>query len=199
MPTRSTRAGKAKQTDMSARIGGRTVEPALPIVDTSLPTPSEVSFDASLAKFCKERIELEPTDGIQRRERVLSKMGDLCRDWIRTVCRNRGLSREIVSSAGGQLFTSGSYRLGVHEPGADIDTILVAPNTCTRSDFFGNGAATEEEPNKRDPESLAERLRRHPDVTNFVPVEGAAVPLLQFDMEGVVSEEHPCGNRFIRR
>jgi poly(A) polymerase len=32
---------------------------------------------------------------------------------------------------------------------------------------------------------LAERIKRHPDVTNFVPVEGAAVPLLTFDWEGI--------------
>lgn len=37
----------------------------------------------------------------------------------------------------------------------------------------------------RDPDSLAERIRRHPDVTNFVPVENAAVPILTFDWEGI--------------
>jgi poly(A) polymerase len=74
----------------------------------------------------------------------------------------------------------------VHEPGADIDTILVAPNMCTRQDFFG--AVLEEREDGtvvRDPESLAERIRAHPDVTNFVPVEGAMIPLLTFDWEGV--------------
>ena len=77
-----------------------------------------------------------------------------------------------------------SSLLGVHEPGADIDTILVAPNMCRRNDFFGTSTVTEENPH-RDPNSLAERIRRHPDVTNFVPVEGAAVPILTFDWEGI--------------
>jgi poly(A) polymerase len=53
------------------------------------------------------------------------------REWIRSVCTKRGLPQDVIDSADGQLFTSGSYRLGVHEPGADIDTILVAPNMCT--------------------------------------------------------------------
>ena len=167
--------------DMSTKIGGRIVQPALPVVGTNPPTGEELTFTASLQKYCDENIPLESREGIQRRERALNKIGQLSREWIRSVCRKKGFTPEVVESAGGQLFTSGSYRLGVHEPGADIDTILVAPNMCTREDFFGGLM----ENDTRDPSSLSERIRRHPDVTNFVPVEGAAVPLLTFDWEGV--------------
>lgn len=171
---------------MSTRVGGRVVTPALPVVDGSDPTPIEVGFNESLKQYTSENIPLESKDGIQRRERALNRMGVLSRDWIRSVCIRKGLPSDVVDTAGGQLFTSGSYRLGVHEPGADIDTIVVAPNVCTRQDFFG--AVVEEREDGtvvRDPESLAERIRTHPDVTNFVPVEGAAIPILTFDWEGV--------------
>lgn len=138
---------------------------------------------------------------------------------MKGVAVKKGLNRDAVEGAGGELFTSGSYRLGVHEPGADIgtlwsacvasfersqllplslsllctspDTIAVAPNICTREDFFGSGYAPpngmddDEDGPTRDPGSLAERIRRHPDVTNFVPVENAAVPILTFDWEGI--------------
>ena len=173
---------------LSPKIGGRIVRPEYSMVDGSPPNALEKSFDASLQAFVKDNVPLEETEGIQRRERVLNRMGTLCRDWIKSVCVKRGLSKEVVAAAGGQLFTSGSYRLGVHEPGADIDTILVVPNVCTKADFFGTFPVDESNPdqqNLRDPDSLAERIRRHPDVTNFVPVEGAAVPLLTFDWEGV--------------
>jgi poly(A) polymerase len=73
---------------------------------------------------------------------------------------------------------------GIHEPSADIDCILVAPHMCRRNDFFGTSTITESNPN-RDPNSLAERIRRQPDVTNLVPIEGAAVPILTFDWEGI--------------
>jgi poly(A) polymerase Pap1 len=177
---------------LSPKIGGRVVSPNFPVVDGSPPSELDKSFDESLQAYVKENIPLESTEGIQRRERVLNRMGALSRDWIRSVCIKRGLSKDVVDAAGGQLFTSGSYRLGVHEPGADIDTILVVPNVCTKQDFFGTMPAIDDNNNDndseqplRDPDSLAERIRRHPDVTNFVPIEGAAVPVLTFDWEGI--------------
>ena len=176
------------KSDLSTKIGGRVVHPAFPVVDESLPTSLELSFDASLRGFTSEHVPLETTEGIKRREQALSKMGSLCRDWIKSVCIKRGLPPNAINAAGGQLFTSGSYRLGVHEPGADIDTILVAPNSCTRQDFFGTLPVDDSQPdqaNLRDPSSLAERIRRHPAVTNFVPVETAAVPILTFDWDGI--------------
>ena len=174
---------KKPQIDMSTKIGGRVVQPALPVVDSSPPTAAELSFQKSLEEYTKENIPLESTEGIQTRERVLNRMGAVCREWIKGVCHKRGLPPDVIASAGGSLFTSGSYRLGVHEPGADIDTILVAPFMCSRTDFFGE--ILNEETGLRDPDSLAERIRRHPDVTNFVPVENAAVPILTFDWEGI--------------
>ena len=183
------------QIDLSTVVGGRTVTPALPIVDGSSPTPAELSFQSTLQKFVDGNITLESDEGIKTRERVLVQMGRLHREWVRSVALKRGLSPDAADSAGGELYTSESYRLGVHEPGADIDTIAVAPSFCGRDDFFGSnyvppGDAMDEGDEDdaeqvRDPDSLAERIRREPNVTNFVPVENAAVPILTFDWEGI--------------
>ncbi|KAL3804232.1 hypothetical protein ACHAW5_011152 [Stephanodiscus triporus] len=187
--------------DLTATIGGRTVSPALPIVDGSPPSQIEMSLQSSLDAYVSSHVPIESGDGIRAREGVLVELGRLHREWVRCVAMRAGLNRDAVDGAGGELFTSGSYRLGVHEPGADIDCIAVAPSFCTREDFFGSGYVPpggkggggseyddeydDEGVIRRDPDSLAERIRRHPDVSNFVPVENAAVPILTFDWEGV--------------
>jgi poly(A) polymerase len=123
--------------EMSTKVGGRVFQPALPVVDGSYPTEQEKGFQKILDVFVKDNIPLESVEGIRSRERVLNHLGELCRNWIRSVCTQKGMPPDVVEGAGGQLYTSGSYRLGVHEPGADIDCILVAPSMCSRQDFFG--------------------------------------------------------------
>jgi hypothetical protein len=120
----------SKATDMSVKVGGRVFQPALPVVDGAPSSPLELAFHRTLEAYTSENIPLETKAGMETRERVLNQMRQVCRDWIRFECTSKGLPADVVEAAGGQLFTSGSYRLNVAEPGADID--------CVRSILLGD-------------------------------------------------------------
>ena len=58
------------------------------------------------------------------------------KDFVKRIASERGLPEGAVNAAGGKIFTFGSYRLGVHGPGSDIDTLCVVPRHVSREDFF---------------------------------------------------------------
>jgi len=73
------------------------------------------------------------------RERILAKLNELVRLWIKDVGRQLGKDEETVEHSGGKVFTFGSYRLGVHAPNTDIDALCVAPRHVDRDKhFFGS-------------------------------------------------------------
>lgn len=67
---------------------------------------------------------------------MLGRVAALVKRFVRTVSLSRGLSEAAANAAGGKIFTFGSYRLGVHGPGSDIDTLCVVPKHVSREDFF---------------------------------------------------------------
>lgn len=116
-------------------------------------------------------IQQESEEESIRRSQVLSEVKVIFMDWVKYVAVEVvHLPEEEAMDVGGELFVSGSHKLNVREPGADIDTICVAPNFCLREHFFT---------------SLKDRLLAHPDVTNLTSVESAKVPLITFDFREV--------------
>lgn len=69
-------------------------------------------------------------------EIVLGRLAAVVKKFVYKISIARGLSEAAASAAGGKIYTFGSYRLGVHGPGTDIDTLCVVPKHITREDFF---------------------------------------------------------------
>ena len=67
---------------------------------------------------------------------MLGRLASLIKKFVKKISLARGLSDTAAEAAGGKIFTFGSYRLGVHGPGTDIDTLCVVPKHVSREDFF---------------------------------------------------------------
>lgn len=135
------------------------------------PTDFDVIKTRELEKFLAEAGLYESQEEAVSREEVLGRLDQIVKMWVKNISRAKGLNEELVQEANAKIFTFGSYRLGVHGPGADIDTLCVGPTHATREeDFFGE---------------LQRILAEMPEVSELHPVPDAHVPVLQFKFNGV--------------
>ncbi|TXT12394.1 uncharacterized protein COLE_02804 [Cutaneotrichosporon oleaginosum] len=104
------------------------------------------------------------------REKLLSNIQQLVTKFVHDVSIKQGLSEKVATEAGGRIYTSGSYRLGVHGPGSDIDTICVCPRHIYREHFFNE---------------FQQMLREWPAVTEISAVPTAFVPVMKTVISGV--------------
>ncbi|KAF7346830.1 hypothetical protein MSAN_01822100 [Mycena sanguinolenta] len=107
-------------------------------------------------------------------EIVLGRVAALVKKFVKEVSIAKGLSETASKAAGGKIFTFGSYRLGVHSPGSDIDTVCVVPKHVTREDFFKVF-----EPMLRAMDGATE-VSGVPDA--FVPIIGAKISGISMDL-----------------
>eukprot|EP00959_Pyramimonas_sp_CCMP1952_P462361 9483111-Pyramimonas_sp.AAC.1 len=127
----------------------------------SLAEPQEVDIkqSESIKKYLEERGLYESQDESSLREEVLGRLDKVIKDWVREASALQGIAEPLLSEF--SYFTSAQFNkqqhnltsllashgrtvrynithvLGVHGPGADIDTLCVGPRHITREDFFG--------------------------------------------------------------
>lgn len=101
---------------------------------------------------------------------ILSRLNCLVKEWIKEVSIKKNMPPNVAEQVGGKIYTFGSYRLGVHQKGADIDALCVAPRHVDRSDYFS---------------SFFELLKVQPEVSELRSVEDAFVPVIKMQFDGV--------------
>lgn len=101
------------------------------------PTVADMQRDSELKKYLVRSGLYESKDEAGKREEVLLRLRQIVNDWVKQLTRMKGYTDQMVEDANAVILTFGSYRLGVHGPGADIDTLCIGPCYVNREeDFF---------------------------------------------------------------
>ncbi|KAI6189711.1 Poly(A) polymerase and Nucleotidyltransferase domain containing protein [Aphelenchoides bicaudatus] len=138
-------------------------------ISTEPPTEQELKFTDQLNDCLNSFNLFENDEELQKRLEVLRRINALVRTWVRKVSEEK-VPAEDLESVGGKLFTFGSYRLGVHTKGADIDSLCVVPRHVDRTEFF---------------KSFYQMLSEDENVTDLHAVEDAFVPLIKLHYRGI--------------
>ncbi|KAI3786120.1 hypothetical protein L1987_45250 [Smallanthus sonchifolius] len=135
------------------------------------PSAADLLRTKKLNKFLVDAGLYESKEETAKREEVLGRLKQIVVDWVKQLTRLRGYTDQMVEDANAVIYTFGSYRLGVHGPGADIDTLCVGPSYVNRDeDFFF---------------VLHGILNGMVEVTELQPVPDAHVPVMKFKFDGI--------------
>ncbi|GFP83886.1 nuclear poly(A) polymerase 4 [Phtheirospermum japonicum] len=135
------------------------------------PTDVDIQRNRELEKLLVDSGLHESAEEAAKREKILDRLRKVVKDWVKELTRLRGYTDQMVEDANAVIFTFGSYRLGVHGPGADIDTLCIGPSYISREeDFFY---------------VLHNMLAEMEDVSELQPVPDAHVPVMKFKFDGI--------------
>nr|XP_027812022.1 poly(A) polymerase beta [Marmota flaviventris] len=139
-------------------------------ISLAAPRDTDHELTQKLVETLKPFGVFEEEEELQRRILILEKLNNLVKEWIREISESKSLPQAVTESVGGKIFTFGSYRLGVHTKGADIDALCVAPRHVDRSDFFT---------------SFYDKLKLQEEVKDLRAVEEAFVPVIKLCFDGI--------------
>ncbi|KAL8783884.1 MAG: hypothetical protein Q9213_004302 [Squamulea squamosa] len=143
-----------------------------PSISWTPPTEKEILQNEELIDELKKQGQYEAPGETEKKQALLVQLQKIAVEFVKHVCRKNNLPQSIIDSAGGKIFTYGSYRLGAYAPGSDIDTLVVAPRHVTRDDFF------EHMP------SILEQMLPPGAIEEMKPVPEAYVPIIKLVISG---------------
>jgi len=139
-------------------------------ISTAGPEARDLELTAELEESLKPHGCFETEEELNHRMDVLSRLNDLVRKWIKETSIAKNMPESMAENVGGKIFAYGSYRLGVHNKGADIDTLCVAPRHILREDYFS---------------TFLDMIRVQDEVTDLRPVPDAFVPVIKLCFDGI--------------
>uniref|UniRef100_N1QVX9 Poly(A) polymerase n=1 Tax=Aegilops tauschii TaxID=37682 RepID=N1QVX9_AEGTA len=135
------------------------------------PTPADHESTAQLEKHLREAGLHESAEETAAREDVLRDLQGIVDRWVKQLTTQREYPDGMAEHATALLLPFGSYRLGVHGRGSDVDALVVGPAYVDRHhDFF---------------DVLGGVLAETEAVTELQLVPGAYVPVIKMRFRGV--------------
>ncbi len=128
------------------------------------PTEADKEATAELESVLRARNLYENAEEIAARHVAVAALIELVQTWM----REEGIAQGVLDPSStasdaawaqnpGMVCMFGSFRLGVHAPGADMDTLVVGPHYITRQAFF---------------EKFTKRLEERTDIVTELSVSG---------------------------
>ncbi|XP_065819936.1 poly(A) polymerase type 3-like [Labrus bergylta] len=141
-----------------------------PPISEALPEEADLVRTKKLVDVLKSCGIFEDDLELQHRENVVKKLESLFKDWLKEMCESMNLPEVVTAKVGGKVFPFGSYNLGAHTKGADIDALCVGPGFLERKQFFT---------------SFYEKLKAQKEAKDLRAVEEAFVPVIKLSYEGI--------------
>ncbi len=133
------------------------------------PTQKDMAFNDSLIQVMLSENLIPSEKESEARVKALGKLNELVAAFVKTAFERAGHGNLYNDVTSFRLRTFGSYRLDVHLPGADMDTVILVPKVVSRKDMFS---------------ILYPSMLARDDIKNVIKVEEARVPVIKFEMDG---------------
>ena len=132
-------------------------------------TAAQIALSADLENILRNEYNQYLTKDQEReRGQVIVQLQNVIKAWVKAVYAEDKVTFD--PNQGAQIYTYGSYRLGVNSPDGDVDTLVLCGSELKREHFFGK---------------LLEMLREHPEAKDIVEVPDAFVPVITVTFYGV--------------
>lgn len=139
-------------------------------ISLAMPKPEDIERSKDLERTLEPYNVFESEQELNHRMEILAKLNTLVKQWVKDTSIAKNMPEQMAEKLGGKIYTFGSYRLGVHHRGADIDALCVAPRNIERTDYFT---------------SFFDLLKKQPEVSECRAVEEAFVPVIKMNFDGI--------------
>ena len=113
----------------------------------------------------------ETAEVMTLRTRSIQYLQEIVETWyLKVGVEQKKMERVLLESKKAKVLVFGSYRLGVHFAGTDIDTICVFPNFITKEEFL---------------DDFKQYLSKYDNISDVLRIQEAQTPIIKVKVNGI--------------